>query len=206
MRWAGCFIVSAAVACSDDHTTPSAACGDPTQISLPVCTSGSDRFSDEACTVLDDAISSRASTQDGRAATVVAPAEGERIAAGAPYTFTWTAPVAWRPRLRAPRAMTFADELARWTTLVPEAQAHCEPFTGRAYELRFVVDGRTVFRRQTSATVWTPTTRDWGILTAGASGGRVVELTIYTALFNGGTISASAGPFRPMAARRFSVL
>lgn len=204
----GCFIVAAvtaAVGCGHDHTPVSSACGDPMQLSLPECATGPDRFSDEACTVLDDAINTRASTQDARAATVTAPAENERVPAATPYAFAWTAPVALRPRLRAPRAMTLADELARWTAIVPEAQAHCEPFTGRGYELRFTVNGATVFRRQTSALTWTPVARDWGIITAGASGGRTVELTIYTALFNGGTIGTGSGPFRAMATRRFVV-
>ncbi len=191
--------------CTHDDGVVSAACGDPLQLSLPDCTGGSDRFSDEACTVLDDAISTRAATQDARAATVTAPTEGERVPSATPYAFTWTAPVAWRPRRGEPRAFTFADDLRRWTTLIPEAEAHCEPFTGRAYELRFTANGATVFRRQTSALSWTPSARDWGLITGGAGSSRAVELTIYTALFNGGTIGAGSGPFRAMTVRRFTV-
>lgn len=163
---------------------------------------GPDRFSDEACTVFDDAISARASTQDARAATITAPTEGQVVPLATPFAFAWSAPLALRPRLRAPRAMTLADELARWTSLVPEAQAHCEPFSGRGYELRFSVNGATVFRRQTSALAWTPNARDWGII---AGGGRTVDLAIYTALFNNGTIGSGSGPFRAMATRRFVV-
>lgn len=207
-RGLGCFLVAAGFAvggCTHDEAPVSAACGDPLQLSLPDCASGSDRFSDEACTVLDDAIAARAATQDARAATITAPTEGERVSSATPYAFTWTAPVALRPRLGAPRAFTFADDLRRWTTLIPEAEAHCEPFTGRAYELRFTANGTTVFRRQTSATSWTPSARDWGFVTGGAGSSRAIELTIYTALFNGGTIGTGSGPFRPMAARRFTV-
>lgn len=191
-----------AVGCGHDDAPVTAACGDPTQVSLPSCSAGTDNFSDEACTVLDDAIATRATSQDARAPSVTAPTEGQRVPRATPFTFSWTAPVAARPRLRAPRAMTLADELRRWTTLLPEAEAHCEPFSGRAYELRFKVNGATVLRRQQSSTSWTPDARDWGILVAGGAG-RTVELTVYTALFNNGQIGTSAGPFTPMAARRF---
>jgi hypothetical protein len=177
-----------ALGCGHDDAPVTAACGDPTQVSLPNCSAGSD--------------TTRASSQDARAPSVTAPTEGQRVPRAAPFTFSWTAPVAARPRLRAPRAMTLADELRRWTTLIPEAEAHCEPFSGRAYELRFRVNGATVLRRQQSATSWTPDGRDWSLIVAGATG-RTVELTVYTALFNNGQIGPSAGPFTPMAARRF---
>lgn len=191
-----------ALGCGHDDAPVAAACGDPTQVSLPNCSAGADGFSDEACTVLDDAITTRASAQDARAPSVTAPTEGQRVPRATPFTFSWTAPVAARPRLRAPRAMTLADELRRWTTLIPEAEAHCEPFSGRAYELRLRVNGATVLRRQQSATSWTPDGRDWSLIVAGGAG-RTVELTVYTALFNNGQIGPSAGPFTPMAARRF---
>jgi hypothetical protein len=100
--------------------------------------------------------------------------------------------------------MTFADELRRWTALIPEAEAHCEPFSGRAYELRFKVNGATVFRRQQSATSWTPDAADWAILVA-AGGGQSVELVVYTALFNSGVVGTGAGPFSAMASRRFTL-
>jgi hypothetical protein len=193
-----------AVGCGHDDAPVTPACGDPTQVSLPNCSAGTDNFSDEACTVLDDAITTRATSQDARAPSVTAPTEGQRVPRATPFTFSWTAPVAARPRLRAPRAMTLADELRRWTTLLPEAEAHCEPFSGRAYELRFKVNGATVIRRQQSTTSWTPDARDWAILVAGGAG-RTVELTVYTALFNNGQIGTSAGPFTPMAARRFAL-
>lgn len=192
------------VGCAQEDAPVTAACGDPQQVSLPDCSAGSDRFSDEACTVLDDAITTRATAVDGRAPSVTAPTEGQRVPRATPFTFSWTAPVASRPRLRAPRAMTLADELRRWTTLIPEAEAHCEPFSGRAYELRFKVNGATVLRRQQSLTTWTPDARDWSIIVARGAG-RPVEMTVYTALFNSGQIGSSSGPFTPMAARRFAL-
>ena len=188
--------------CGHDDTPATPACTDPAQISLPVCAPAGDRFSDEACTVFDDAIATRSSVQDARAASVTAPTEAQRLPRATPFTFAWTAPTASRRRRPAPRAMTLADELARWTTLLPSAEAHCEPFSGRAYELRFRVNGATILRRQQSATSWTPEARDWGVLVAGG-GGHTVELTVYTALFNNGQIGATAGPFTPMAARTF---
>lgn len=197
-------LAAALAGCGHDDAPVAPACSDVTQVSLPNCSAGADTFSDEACTVLDDAISTRASPQDARAPTVTAPTEGQRVPRATPFAFAWTAPTALRPRRRAPRAMTLADELRRWTTLLPEAEAHCEPFSGRAYELRFAVNGTTIFRRQQSTTSWTPDARDWGILVAGG-GGRTVELTIYTALFNSGQIGTGAGPFRPMATRRFDL-
>jgi hypothetical protein len=185
-------LLALGVGCGHDDTPIAPACGDPLQVSLP------------NCSALDDAITNRASAQEPRAPSVTAPTEGQSVPRATPFTFAWTAPIASRPRLRAPRAMTLADELRRWTTLIPEAEAHCEPFSGRAYELRFRVGGATVLRRQQSATTWTPDARDWGILVAGG-GGRTVELTVYTALFNNGQIGVGAGPFTPMAARRFAL-
>jgi hypothetical protein len=190
--------------CGHDDAPPSPACGDPSRLSLPNCAADPDQFSDEACTVLDDAIASRASTQDARAAEVMAPTEAQRLPRATPFAFAWTAPTARRGPLRAPRAMTLADEMRRWTTLLPEAEAHCEPFSGRAYELRFRVDGATVFRRQQSTTRWMPDAHDWAILVA-AGGGHTVELTVFTALFNRGVVGTGAGPFSAMASRRFTL-
>lgn len=191
-------------ACGHEAATPTLpACADPLQLSLPNCSTGPDRFSDEACTVLDDAINTRTSAQAARAPAITAPTEAQHVPSATPFTFAWTEPTARRRALPPRRALTLADELHRWTTLIPEAEAHCEPFSGRAYELRFKVNGSVVFRRQQSTLSWTPDARDWGILVAGAGGGRTVELTIYTALFNAGQVGSGAGPFTPMAATHF---
>ncbi|MFO0646992.1 MAG: hypothetical protein U0326_12195 [Polyangiales bacterium] len=193
------------VACSDD-TTPAPApspCTDRQQVSLPNCLmTGGDGFSDESCIALDDAIrSNRATVSDARSAAITAPTEMQSVARAAPFTFAWTAPTAMRPRRRP---MTVGDELLRWTSLIPEAEAHCAPFTGRAYELRFKVGASVIYRRQQSAMSWTPTAAEWTYLT-GAIGAQTAELTIYTASFVTGQISTGAGPFTPMAARRFTV-
>jgi hypothetical protein len=193
------------VACSDDHTVvpTTSPCADRQQVSLPNCLmTGGDGFSDEACIALDDAIrGNRATVSDTRAATLTAPTEMQAVPRATPFTFTWTAPTAMRLRRRS---MTVGDELARWTTLVPEAEAHCAPFTGRAYELRIKVGAAVVYRRQQSALSWTPTAAEWTYLT-GAIGTQTAELTLYVASFVTGQISSGSGPFLPMSARRFTL-
>lgn len=191
--------------CHDHESTVPATspCTDSQQVSLPSCeTAGGDPFSDEACVAFDDAIrANRVTVSDARSATISAPAEGAAVPRATPYTFRWSVPVARAPQRRP---MTVRDELARWLTWVPEAEAHCEPFAGRAYELRFTVGSNVVYRRQQSATSWTPSTAEWNYL-VGAFGTGSVTLTIYTASFANSAISAGAGPFTPMAARRFTV-
>lgn len=198
-----------AAACGHDHvdTPPGSPCTDPTRVSLPnTCESaGGDPFSDEACVNLDDRLSRAAPTpDDARAPAIAAPAEGEAVPAATPYTFRWTAPVAWRvtPRWER-RPMTLADELHRWTALVPEAEAHCSPFNGRGYELVFKAGGTTVLRRQQSTTSWTPDAATWTRL-ADALAGRQAELTVVTTTFSNSQVG-SAGIFVQTAPRRFTI-
>lgn len=204
-------LLGLAVAGCDDHThdadAAALACTDPAQVSLPNCSSGSDLFSDESCTALDDGLA-RAQRDDARAPTVTAPTEAQAISATMPFTFRWEAPVAaYTPPGAGPqrlaRAFTWRDDLVRWTTLVPEAQAHCAPFSGRGYELQFRVGGRVVLRRQQSATSYTPGPDAWDRLRA-AAGTSPVELTVYTAVFNQNTITPGNGPFAATAPRRFT--
>lgn len=197
--------VSALSSACHDHTEVPATspCADSQQVSLPSCeAAGGDGFSDEACIALDDAIrASRAAVNDARAPSITAPTEMQAVPRATPFTFAWTAPVAVIP---ARRPMTVGDELRRWVTLIPEAEAHCEPFTGRAYELRLKVGATVALRRQQSALSWTPTAAEWTYLT-GAIGTQTAELTIYTASYVANQISTGAGPFYPMTARRFTV-
>lgn len=193
------------VACSDDPAVAPAPspCSDRQQVSLPNCLmTGGDGFSDEACIALDDAIrSNRVTVSDARSAAITAPTDMQAVPRATPFAFTWTAPTAMIPRRRP---MTVGDELARWTSLIPEAEAHCAPFTGRAYELRFKVGASVIYRRQQSALSWTPTAAEWTYLVS-AIGAQTAELTIYAASFVTGQISSGAGPFTPMATRRFTV-
>lgn len=190
------------VGCTDPAPTPPASpCADPQQISLPNCASGPDRFSDEACIALDDAIRRGAMASDMRAPVVTAPTEGMALPAATPFTFAWDAPVALRPRARP---MTVRDELARWTTLIPEAEAHCLVFSDRGYELRFKVGSTVIFRRQQAARTWTPTSSQWDYL-ARTIGTQTAELTVYTASFSASQIGAGAGPFYATAPRRFTI-
>ncbi|TAK23849.1 MAG: hypothetical protein EPO40_25155 [Myxococcaceae bacterium] len=194
------------VACSGDNgtSTPRAsACSDPTQVSLPSCSvAGQDPFSDEACLSLDDRLARGAPTpDDARAPAILAPTEGERVPDATPYAIRWSAPTAWRPP--APRPMTLHDELARWTTLVPEADAHCASFNGRGYELTFRAGGETLLRRQQSAASWTPDAGAWSRLVAAARG-REVQLTIVTANFSNSQVSTAL--YAQTSPRRFTLL
>lgn len=146
-------------ACGGTEAPPPAAnaCGDPTQVSLPACAgAGEDPFSDEACIPLDDSVrAGRVTVDDARAPAITAPAEGQVVPGATPFAFAWTAPTALR------RAPTPADEWRRLVTLVPEAEAHCAPFTGRAYELAFRAGATVLLRRQPSRTGWTPDEATW---------------------------------------------
>lgn len=179
---------------------PTSPCADRQQVSLPACESGADRFSDEACIALDDTLRRSATANDARAAAITAPTEGQRVPAATPFTFTWSAPS--MALLRRP--MTFGDELRRLLTPLPEAQAHCDPFTGRAYELRIKVGSTVLLRRQQSATTWTPSAAEWAYLT-GAIGAQTAELTLYTAALVSNQVSAGTGPFYATAPRRFTI-
>lgn len=197
--------------CHDEHTggaDAALACTDPAQVSLPNCSAGADRFSDEACTALDDGLL-RVVRDNVRAPVVMAPTEAQAIAAATPFTFRWEAPVAHRVApstgtVRGARAFSWRDDLLRWGHLVPEAQAHCAPFSGRGYELQFRVGGRIVLRRQQSSTSYTPGPDAWERLRA-AAGNDAVELTVFTAVFNQNTISPGNGPFAATAPRRFTL-
>lgn len=188
----------------DDHgsNVPAGSpCANSQQISLPDCNAATD-VSDESCVPLDDAIrNNRVMANDARAPSITAPTEMQAVPAAQPFMFAWTAPTAWRPRHRP---MTVGDELRRWTTLLPEAEAHCNPFTGRGYELRFTAGGTVIFRRQQSALSWTPTAAEWSRLTT-AIGTQTAELTIYTAVYSNNQISTGNGPFAQSMPRRFTL-
>jgi hypothetical protein len=188
--------------CHEHEEIPATSpCADRQQVSLPACdTAGGDRFSDEACIALDDTIRRSASTNDARAATITAPTEGLALPAATPFTFTWSAPTMALRR----RPMTVGDELRRFVTLLPEAEAHCAPFTGRAYELRITAGGTVILRRQQSTTTWTPTAAEWAYITS-TIGTRTAELTLYTATLVSNQVSAGAGPFYAAAPRRFTI-
>ncbi len=189
-------------ACHEHVEVPATSpCADRQQVSLPSCeAAGGDRFSDEACIALDDTIRRGATANDARAASLTAPAEGQAVPAATPFTFAWSAPTASLRR----RPMTVGDELRRLLDPLPEAHAHCDPFTGRAYELRIKVGSTVLLRRQQSATSWTPTAAEWAYLT-GAIGSQTAELTLYTASLVSNQVSSGTGPFYASAPRRFTV-
>lgn len=199
------FVACGTTAAPDAAVSP---CENPSVISLPSCSSGVDRFSDEACAALDDRLSRGAATRDNaHAPTVTAPTEGQAIPAATPFQFRFDPPMALGPTrgvpFGAPRAMTLADELSRWSTLVPEAQAHCPVFSGVGYELSFKVSGRVVLRRQQSLTAWTPDAATWTQFTT-AAGSNPVELTVYAATFSSTMIPTGSGPYAPTTPRTFT--
>jgi hypothetical protein len=177
---------------------------------LPQCDRGADPYSDEACFSLDDAESRSGAMVDGtRAPSVTAPTQAQALPGSTPFTFRWTAAMALRPqrtparwnvaahefnaRARGPleaRSPTVLEELARWTSLVPEAHAHCAPFSGVGYGLDFRAGGRVILRVEQSRTEYTPGTAAWEVLRS-ASG--PIELRITAARFRNSVVSD--GPF-----------
>lgn len=175
------------------------------QTALPACTDGPDRFSDEACASLDDALVRGALRTDAMKAPIVeAPPEGAVLAAATPYTFRLRNQLArldYAPRTPpALRAMTAWDELSRWTKLVPEAHAHCLPFTGVGYALIFRSGGRVIARAEHSTDNWTPGPVAWSTL---VDAGGPIELTVLAARFRESTVED--GPYTPAAPVRFTI-
>jgi hypothetical protein len=191
-------------ACGHDDVVPPAgsACANRQVLSLPDCESGTDRFSDEACIPFDDALTQGRATADAmRSPSVMAPTEAQSVSGAVPFVFTWTAPMA---RVPARRPMTVGDELWRWTSLVSTAEAHCSPFTGRAYELRLKVGQRVVMRRQQSALSWAPTMTEWTALKT-AAGSNPIDLTVYTVVYTSNLLASGTGPFYASTPRRFTI-
>lgn len=191
-------------ACNDSGAAPSRCL---TAV-LPQCDRGPDPYSDETCFALDDAESRSGATVDAmRAPALTAPTQGQALPGATPFTFRWSAatallptrtPSQWNVASRAPspahefnsRAPTVLEELSRWTTLVPEAQAHCAPFSGVGYGLDFRAGGRVILRVEQSLTEYTPGAAAWEVL-RGATG--PIELRITAARFRNSVVSD--GPF-----------
>jgi hypothetical protein len=203
-------------ACPDATPADGAAASRCITAVLPQCDRGGDPYSDEACFALDDAESRAPATVDAmRAPAITAPMEAESLPSATRFTFRWSAAMALLPR-RTPlrwasvsssdssaplaRAMTFREELARWTTLVPEAQAHCAPFSGIGYGLDFRANGRVILRVEQSLTEYTPTPLAWDALRAA---GGPIEIRITAARFRNSAVSE--GPFESPTRRTFTI-
>lgn len=201
--------LAAVAGCHDHSENVAPACTNPDLVSLPNCSASgaTDLFSDEACTALDDTVA-RATPSADRAAALTEPPDNATLSAATAPTFVWEAPVARRldlgpgPRY-ATRPLSPRDELGRYTRLINPAEAHCAPFTGRAYELRLSVGATVVFRRQQSTTRYTLNAAEWARVRA-AAGASAVTVTLYTATLNQNLISTGSGPF-VAPARRFTV-
>lgn len=190
---------------------------------LPQCDRGPDPYSDEACFALDD-VQSRNGTMtvsDTRAPSITAPAANAQVPSATPLTVRWSpstalrplrTPARWNvatgsaPALRAPRPPTALEELARWSALVPEAHAHCAPFSGIGYALDFIATDSAT-RRETvllhveqSATEYTPGAAAWEVL-RGAGG--PITIRISATRFRNSTVSD--GPFESGARVSFTI-
>src|SRR5262249_54072703 len=120
-----------------------------------------------------------------------------------PFTFTWhpTGLVHRWPPAPPPRVLTFRDELHRWTTLLPAAEAHCAAFGGVAFAVVFKAsDGRVLLRAETSHRSYTPTADAWARLQA-AQG--TIGMTVEAARFSNNAVTE--GPFDQTAPRHFTL-
>ncbi len=161
-----------------------------------------DRFTDEACGGLDTAETRAApTTSDAQAPAIDAPSEAQALPGATPFTFRWHPQgLALRAPL-SPRPFRWQDDLARWTTLLPSAEAHCAPFGGLGYALIFAAEGQRVFRVETGRTDWTADPVAWRRLRA-AHG--AISLTIEAARFASNTVTE--GPVISVTPRTFTIL
>ena len=136
-------------------------CLQDTEAGTPVET-----FSDEACTSLLEAETRAPVTHDAtRSPTITAPMSGQTVPGTTPFTFTWMpGSVSFFRHQPAHRAFTFRDDLGRWATLIPAADAHCVPFNGAAYAAVFSSGSTEVLRAETAHTYYTPTAAAWAQL------------------------------------------
>ena len=162
-----------------------------------------DRYTDEACEGLDTAEARMAPTaSDAQAPAVDAPTEGQALPSATPFTFSWH-PQGLAFRIEpapATRAFRWSDDITRWQTLLPAAEAHCAPFGGVAYALIFKAGGQTVLRAETANTTFTPDADAWTRL-RNAHG--TLSLDIEAARFSGNAVTE--GPVITATARTFTI-
>lgn len=163
-----------------------------------------DPFTDEACQGLDTAETrSGVMHNDMQAPAIDAPTEGQAVPGAAPFHFTWhpTGLSRRAPVLRAPRAYTWRDELIRWSSLIPAAEAHCAPYGGVAFAVVFKnAAGQVVLRAETSHRDYTPTADAWTRLRA-VSG--TISMTVEAARFSNNAVTE--GPFDQTTPRHFTI-
>ena len=85
-------------------------------------------------------------------------------------------------------------------TLLPQAHAHCAPFSGIAYGLDFVASGARVLRVELSTTEFTPNMTSWALLRAASS---TIELKISVVRMRANEVTE--GPYGAPAATRFTI-
>jgi hypothetical protein len=192
--------------CTGGENTETGPCHDGTIVLLecePVDGSIADRFTDEACAALDTAETRMTPTpSDSQAPAIDAPTEGATLPNASPFTFTWH-PQGFAFRIEpspAFRAFEWRDDVARWTTLLPAAEAHCAPFGGVAYALVFRADNQQILRLETANTSWTPEDADWTRLRAARG---TISLSIEAARFSNNEVTE--GPVVSATPRTFTI-
>lgn len=161
-----------------------------------------EHFSDEACINLDQAEMRGPIMQNNSIApTITAPTQGQVLPGATPFVFMWSAGnVALRRVPPSFRAITLADEWARWTTLIPEADAHCPPYSGLGYAAVFLSQGQEVLRAETEFLMYTPTMNAWQMLQ-----GATPPISMYVEVAQFDTSALTAGPWEQTAPVTFSI-
>ena len=161
-----------------------------------------DRYTDEACDSLDDAEHRAAVVHDDAMAPAIdMPIEAQILPSATRFTFAWH-PQAFSRAPRLHRTMpTWRNELARWMTLVPAAEAHCSPFGGIAYSLTFTAaNDQVILRAETSLPTYTPTADSWMRLRAAIG---TISMRVGVARFNNNAVTG--GPVDQATPRHFSI-
>jgi hypothetical protein len=162
-----------------------------------------ERFTDEACDGLDTAESRMPVMHDDTQAPAVdAPTEGQTLPGAVPFTFQWHTTGFARARPAAmPRAFAWRDDLARWSQMIPEAQAHCAPFGGVAFAVTFTAsNGQQLLRAETASRSYTPTTDAWMRLRAAVG---TITMNVEVARFSDNVVTE--GPYDQMTPRHFTI-
>lgn len=162
-----------------------------------------EHFTDEACDGLDTAETRAAAMpSDSQAPAIDAPSEAQVVPGATPFTFTWHATgISMLRPAPATRLFTWRDDLIRWTTLVPVAEAHCPPFGGVAYAAIFKAsNGQEILRAETGNRNYTPTADAWMRLRA-AQG--TITMLVEVARFSDNAVTE--GPYVQATARHFTL-
>jgi hypothetical protein len=184
---------------------------------LPSCARGADLYSDEACFAWEDfELRTPPELNAMRAPTLILPANMAVLPAQPPALFRWmgnlsrslnasTRAVAFathshRAQLPTRGVLTWRDELQKFFTLLPEAHAHCAPFSGIAYGLDFYSGSSRVLRLEQSSTEVTLDAQSWTALRAVAG---PIDVKISVARMRANELTE--GPYLSPVTTRFTI-